>query len=151
MPATGASEDAMAGIRLATATFLCLLGAAATARAASFPCYGTGLSPVELAICQDPQLSRLDDDVARKARSLLPRLSYGQYLGLRYWRSRGGEARDQCGPDQACLIAQYRAQNRLLDGLRQCLDRGGGRRTCWRAIMLGTETGATSNDVALPR
>jgi hypothetical protein len=50
------------------------------------------LKPAELAVCQDSQLSRMDEDTARKARSLLSRLSYGQYLGLRYWQSRNSEA-----------------------------------------------------------
>ena len=80
------------------------------AGAASFPCNIPFLKPAELAICQDTQLSRLDDDTARKARSLLSRLCYGQYLGLRYWQSRNAEAREQCGSDRECLVAQYRAQ-----------------------------------------
>ena len=75
------------------------------AGAASFPCNIPFLKPAELAICQDTQLSRLDDDTARKARSLQSRLSYGQYLGLRYWQSRNAEAREQCGSDRQCLLA----------------------------------------------
>ena len=134
----------MAVIRVWMAGALCLI-AAVRAEAASFPCNTPGLGAVELTICQTPQLSRLDEETARKVRALLPRLSYGQYLGLRYWESRNEEAREQCGPDRACLAAQYRAQNRLLDSLRQCLARGTARRTCWRTIMLG------SGAVALPR
>ena len=78
----------MAGIRFRMAVVLCLLGLASPAGAASFPCHTPFLKPAELAICQDTYLSRLDEDTARKARSVLSRLSYGQYLGLRYWQSR---------------------------------------------------------------
>jgi uncharacterized protein len=126
----------MGSIRLNVAAILCLMGAAA-AHAASFPCYDPNLSVTEVTICQDPQLSKLDEDTARKVSALLPKLSYGQYLGLRYWQSRGEETREQCAADASCLAAQYHTQHRLLDGLRPCLDRGAGRRTCWRTIMLG--------------
>ena len=127
----------MAGIRFRMAVVPCLLGLASPAGAASFPCHTPFLKPAELAICQDTYLSRLDEDTARKARSVLSRLSYGQYLGLRYWQSRGAEAREQCGPDRQCITAQYRADNRFLDRLRLCLDGGTQRRTCWRIMLNG--------------
>jgi uncharacterized protein len=133
----------MGGIRLGVAAVLCLIGAA-PAGAASFPCRSPMLSATEMAICRDPQLSKADEDTARKAQALLRRLSYGQYLGLRYLQSRGADAREQCAQDRACLAAQYRAQNRILDGLRQCMDSGTPRRTCWRTLRNG-------GSVALPR
>jgi uncharacterized protein len=129
----------MAGMRLTVAAMLGLLALSALpAGAASFPCNVPFLKPAELAVCQDTQLSRMDDDTARKARSLLSRLSYGQYLGLRYWQGRNAEAREQCGSDRQCLMAQYRADNRFLDRLRQCLDGGTQRRTCWRTTLSGS-------------
>ena len=133
----------MAGIRFRMAVVLCLLGLASPAGAASFPCHTPFLKPAELAICQDTQLSKLDDDTARKVRYLLPRLGYGQYLGLRFWQSRNADAREQCGPDRDCLVFQYRSQNAFLDRLRQCLDGGTQQRTCWRTTLSGS--------VALPR
>jgi uncharacterized protein len=132
-------ENTMAGIRLRMAAMLGLLALSALpAGAASFPCNIPFLKPAELAVCQDSQLSRMDEDTARKARSLLSRLSYGQYLGLRYWQSRNSEGREQCGSDRQCLLAQYRADNRFLDRLRQCLDGGTQRRTCWRTTLSGS-------------
>src|SRR5262245_46334172 len=112
----------MASIRPGMALALSLLGPSLPASPASCPWPTPFLKPAELAICQDAQLSKLDEDTARKVRSLLSRLSYGQYLGLRYWQSRGADAREQCGPDRECIAAQYRTQNRFLDRLRQCLD-----------------------------
>ena len=133
----------MAGIRLGVATALGLMASLGPAGAASFPCHTPFLKPAELAICQDTQLSKLDDDTARKVRYLLPRLGYGQYLGLRFWQSRNADAREQCGPDRGCLLAHYQFQNAFLDRLRQCLDGGTQRRTCWRTTLSGS--------VALPR
>ena len=135
----------MGGIRLGLAAVVCLVGPVAPAGAASFPCSRPTLTATEMAICRDPQLSKLDEETARKAKALLRRLSYGQYLGLRYWQSRSAEAREQCGPDRACLAARYRAQNRVLDSMLQCLDSGARRRTCWRAVVDG------GRSVALPR
>jgi uncharacterized protein len=130
-------EKMMLGMRFRIAAVLCLVGLGSPADAASFPCHIPFLKPAELAICQDTYLSKLDEDTARKVRSLLGRLSYGQYLGLRYWHSRGAEAREQCGQDRQCITMQYRDDNRFLDRLRQCLDGGTQRRTCWRTMLNG--------------
>jgi uncharacterized protein len=134
----------MDGVRMGVAVAVALGGAATAADAASVRCRSPRLNAVEQVVCRDAQLAKLDQDTDRKVRALLPRLSYGQYLGLRYWQSRVAEARDECGPQTACLGAQYRAQQRFLDGLQQCLDRGGRRRTCWRAMH-------SSGSAALPR
>ena len=112
-----------------------LIGAITPAAAVSVHCGGPLASATEQVICQDAQLLKQDEETERKMRWLLPRLSYGQYLGLRYWENRGVEERDQCGIDRDCINAQCRAQQRFLDTLRQCLDHGGRKRTCWQAMQ----------------
>ena len=134
----------MSSMRIWTAAAIGLIGAITPATAVSVRCGGPLSSPAEQIICQDAQLLKQDEEMERKMRLLLPRLSYGQYLGLRYWESRGAEERDQCGTDRACIGAQYRAQQRFLDTLRQCLDHGGRKRMCWQAMQ-------GFGSVALPR
>src|SRR5438128_900794 len=95
-----------------------LVWAPAAGAAASFDCNGRSLSQAQVAICQDAQLSRTDEQTARRLASLARRLAYGQYLGLRYWHSGWKEHRDGCQADRPCLMASYRAQSRFLDRLQ---------------------------------
>jgi uncharacterized protein len=103
--------------------------------AASFDCGARFLSPARIAICRDAQLSRTDEQVARRMSSLARRLAFGQYLGLRHWHSGWAEQRDGCQLDRPCLVATYRAQARFLDRLQQCLDNGLQRRACLRNTL----------------
>ena len=114
---------------------LALVWAPAVATAASFDCNARSLSQAQSAICQDTQLSRTDEQTARRLTSLARRMAYGQYLGLRYWHSGWKEHREGCQADRACLTASYRAQARFLDRLQQCLDNGLQRRGCLRNTL----------------
>jgi uncharacterized protein len=114
---------------------LIVLWAPGPARGASFDCNARGLSPAALAICRDAQLSRADELLARRLLGLARRLNFGQYLGLRHWHSGWMQSRGGCGTDRACLAASYRAQNRFIDRLQQCLDNGLQRRACLRNTL----------------
>jgi uncharacterized protein len=118
-----------------TSVGLALVWAPAAGMAASFDCAGRFLSPAQIAICQDAQLSRADEQTARRVASLARRLAFGQYLGLRHWHSGWGERRDGCQTDRTCLVASYRSQARFLDRLQQCLDNGLQRRACLRNTL----------------
>jgi uncharacterized protein len=120
---------------LAALVSLAILCAAGTARAASFNCNSRNLSETEAAICQDAQLSRVDEQTVRRLSTIGRRLGFGLYLGLRYWHSGWKEQRDRCLVDRICLGASYRAQNRFLDRLQQCLDTGPQRRACLRNTL----------------
>jgi hypothetical protein len=108
-----------------------------SASAASFNCSTRDLSRAQVTICEDPQLSRLDDQVARKADTVARRMNYGQYLGLRYWQTQSAQQRDQCGADRACISAHYRAEARLLERLQQCLETRFARRACLHDTLSG--------------
>src|SRR5215468_3273060 len=94
---------------------LALLHAAGPGAAASFDCGVRGLSLSEVAICRDPQLSRADEQMARRLDGFARRLNFGQYLGLRLWQSSQQRERERCGADIACLSTRFRAQMRFLD------------------------------------
>ena len=116
-----------------------LLGGPSTASAASFDCRVRGLGPAEAAICEDPQLSRTDEQIAKRTDAVARRMNYGQYLGLRHWQASSARQRNLCGPDRACISAHYRAQQRLLDRLQQCLDTRIARRSCLRNSLSGDQ------------
>jgi uncharacterized protein len=103
--------------------------------AASFDCNARSLSQAQTAICQDTQLSRSDEQTARRLTSLSRRLAFGQYLGLRHWHHGWTRHRDRCQADRGCLVASYRAQGRFLDRLQQCLDSSPQRRACLRNTL----------------
>jgi uncharacterized protein len=123
----------MAGV--AGLAALAFLAAPDTASAASFDCRARRLEAAEKAICADAQLSRTDEQLARRLTSFTRRLTFGQYLGLRFWHARWKESRTGCGDDRACLVAAFRTQNRLLDGLDVCLDTSVRRRACLQATL----------------
>jgi uncharacterized protein len=104
------------------------------AMAASFDCSSRWLSRTETAICDDVQLSRMDDRLARRLAAFARRLDFGQYLGLRHWHAASARQRNQCRTDRACIIASYRAQERFLDQLQNCVDISLSRRSCLREL-----------------
>jgi len=114
-----------------------LIWAAPAALAASFDCNVRGLSRAESAICADPDLSRTDEQVSRRADVLARRMNYGQYLGLRHWQADAARQRNLCGADRTCINAHYRAQRRLLDRVQECLDTRFARRSCLRNSLAG--------------
>jgi uncharacterized protein len=121
-----------------------LLGVAAlwipAAMAASFDCNSRWLSQTEKAICDDKQLSRIDDQLARRLSGFARRLNFGQYLGLRHWHAASARRRDLCRADRACILASYRAQARFLDRLQRCVEASAWRRACLRDLLGERET-----------
>lgn len=105
------------------------------ASAASFDCNARGLSRTELTICEDAQLSRMDEQLARRLGSFARRMNFGQYLGLRHWQAASARQRNLCGSDRTCIGASYRAQARFLERLQQCLDVSLSRRACLRDLL----------------
>jgi uncharacterized protein len=105
------------------------------AHSASFDCNARGLVRAQVVICTDPQLSRTDSLIARRADALARRMNYGQYLGLRHWQATAAQERNLCDIDRACITAHNRAQARLLDRLQQCLESRFSRRTCLRESL----------------
>lgn len=115
--------------------FSCLVLAASHVRAASFDCGAPRLTPAQIVICADAELSQVDDRLARRARSIQKRLGLGFYLGVRYWQNRGNDEREACDSSRACILSTYRAQNRTLDRLIGCLENSVRKRTCLRVTL----------------
>lgn len=117
---------------------LALLSAWPTlAYAASFDCAGRRLTRTKIAICQDRQLSRADEQLARRLTSVARRATLGQYLVLRVWNDGWLQQRDSCGAERNCITTTYRAQARVLDQLQLCLEGSLSRRTCLRTAIEG--------------
>ena len=114
-----------------------LIWAAPAAVGGSIDCNARGLSRAEGAVCSDPQLSRTDEQLARRADGVARRMNYGQYLGLRHWQAASASQRDLCGADRVCIAAQYRAEKRLLDRVQECLETRFVRRSCLRNALSG--------------
>ena len=109
------------------------------ASGASFDCNARWLSRAELTICSDPQLSRLDDQTARRLDSFAPRLNLGQYLGLRHWQATWRKQRNDCATDRDCITASFRAQTRFLERFQRCLGASLSRRACLRDMLAGEQ------------
>jgi uncharacterized protein len=113
---------------------LAFLGAP-VASAASFDCSSRWLNRAELVICDDLQLSRTDEQLARRLDSFAQRLNFGQYLGLRHWHAMRARQRGQCAADRECIVASYRAQARFLDRFQRCVNTSLARRACLRDLV----------------
>lgn len=120
---------------LALALALMLLWVPGIRSAACFDCKSRRLGETEVAICQDAQLSRAEDQISSRLNGFARRLSFGQYLGVRHWHSSWAQERGRCGAERGCLASSYRAQIRFLDRLQQCLDTSSQRRGCLRNTL----------------
>jgi uncharacterized protein len=120
---------------LAGLVALGLAAAPLAASAGSFDCSARRLEAAERAICVDSHLFRTDEHLLRRLSGFTHRLTFGQYLGLRYWHARWSDERIGCQDDRSCIAATYRTQNRLLDGLELCLDSSARRRSCLQATL----------------
>jgi uncharacterized protein len=114
------------------------LGAPA-ASAASFNCRARSLTPTQTAICDDAQLSRMEEQLARRIDSLAARLNFGQYLGMRHWQAEWALQRGECESDRDCIAANLRAQARLLDRFQRCVASSIARRGCLRDMIAGEQ------------
>ena len=123
------------GAGFAVCVGLALAWVLGTGPAVAVDCNARWLGETESAICQDAQLSRTEEQVARRVTILARRLSFGQYLGLRHWHALWGEERSRCSLERTCLSVSYRTQIRFLDRLQQCLDTSQQRRGCFRNTL----------------
>ncbi|MDX2202923.1 MAG: hypothetical protein NW223_09240 [Hyphomicrobiaceae bacterium] len=117
--------------------------------AAGFNCNARSLSETRQMICGDLELSRVDEQMARRIRTLQRRQGLGLYLSIRYWSFRAGEMRDACRRDRVCVLAAYRAQAIALDRLQGCLDTSIRKRSCPR-VVLGNEATISKNNAGRP-
>ena len=115
-----------------------LLGAP-PASAGRFDCASRWLNRTEQTICGDPQLMRMDDQLALRLDGFASRLNFGQYLGLRHWHAAQARQRGQCVADRECIAASFRAQGRFLDRLQRCVSASLARRACLREVLLASE------------
>jgi uncharacterized protein len=109
------------------------------ASGASFDCAARSLSPAEMTICDDPQLSRMEEQLARRVNGLAARLNFGQYLGLRHWQAAWRGERIDCGADRDCIAASLRLQGRFLDRFQRCISASLARRVCLRDMLAGEQ------------
>jgi uncharacterized protein len=98
-----------------------LWAAPAAAAMAGVDCRAPRMAPADLAICTDPQLSRLDDLLNRRLARTARQLAFGPYIGLRVWQSDWRQQRSECSADRVCLAAVYNDANRFLDRFQRCL------------------------------
>jgi uncharacterized protein len=127
-------------MRRARRTVLSLLGlalAAPAASAASLDCNSRWLDRTELAICDDPHLSRMEEQLSRRLDGFAQRLNFGQYLGLRHWQAVWARQRSACAAERDCIAASYRAQGRFLDRFQKCVSASLARRACLRDLLAG--------------
>lgn len=81
-----------------------------SAQAASFDCTRADTA-AEIAVCANPELNRLDEELAVLYRSLLNELPFRQAERVRQDQRSWLQARNSCGADVRCLRARY--QERL--------------------------------------
>ncbi|MCP5158586.1 MAG: DUF1311 domain-containing protein [Gammaproteobacteria bacterium] len=91
-------------------TLLCTTLTPLLVQAASYDCTQASIA-AEIAVCANPGLNRLDEDLAATYRSLLHQLPRRQAERLRQDQRSWLTARDRCGADVRCLRARY--QERL--------------------------------------
>ncbi|MBO0764329.1 MAG: hypothetical protein J2P50_07055 [Hyphomicrobiaceae bacterium] len=115
---------------------LILLGAR-VAWAGGLDCNSRWLDRTGLIICDDPELTRLEEQLARRLDSLATRLNFGQYLGLRHWQAMWAGQRATCAADLDCITGSYRAQGRFLDRFQKCINASLARRACLRDLLDG--------------
>jgi uncharacterized protein len=107
------------------------------AEAGRLDCGSRWLNRAELLVCDDPQLSRMEEVLARRLDGFAQRLNFGQYLGLRHWHAMWARQRGECEADRECILATYRAQSRLLDRLQRCVGARVAQRSCLRELVAG--------------
>ena len=115
---------------------LALLGAPSAA-AGGLDCGSRWLNTAEVLICDDPQLLRMEEQLARRRNGFAQRLNFGQYLGLRHWHAAWARQRGLCEADRDCILASYRSQSRFLDRLQRCVAARLAQRTCLRELVVG--------------
>ncbi|HRC72233.1 MAG TPA: lysozyme inhibitor LprI family protein [Candidatus Competibacter sp.] len=84
------------------------------APAASYDCTRADTA-AEIAVCSNPGLNRMDEDLAVEYRSLLKRLPPRRAELVRQDQRSWIMARDSCGADVRCLRARYQERSARLN------------------------------------
>ena len=92
--------------RLPLPLLLCAALLPVTAYTASYDCT-RATTPTEIAVCDNPGLNRMDEDLAVQYRSLLNQLPPRRADALRDDQRSWLVARNSCGADVRCLRARY--------------------------------------------
>ncbi len=85
-----------------------------SAHAASYDCTRADTA-AEIAVCSNPSLNRLDEELAVEYRSLLNRLPPRKAEMVRQDQRSWLSARDTCGADVRCLRARYQERSARLN------------------------------------
>ena len=93
---------------------LCASLLSPSAQAASYDCT-RATTAAEIAVCDNPDLNRLDEELAMQYRSLLNQLPPRQANRLRDDQRSWLAARDSCGADVRCLRARYQERRARLN------------------------------------
>jgi uncharacterized protein len=91
------------------------------ASAASFNCAFAGL-PAEVAICNDPTLGSLDEEMARQYFTLIRRAAPDVAAAIRGEQRDWLARRNACGYDGQCIMGSYRARLQRLGEWRDEFD-----------------------------
>jgi uncharacterized protein len=100
--------------RKIAAAFLLATLLSSTAQAASFNCRMATRAD-EILICQDPELSALDEQMASLFFELRNKLSGSDRAALETDQDAWLESRFQCGRDRDCIESQYRERIEQLE------------------------------------
>ena len=95
-------------------TLFCVSLLPLAASAASFDCT-RATTAAEIAVCDNPSLNRMDEDLAVQYRALLNQLPPRQVAQLRDDQRSWLVARDSCGANVRCLKARYQERLARLD------------------------------------
>lgn len=94
-------------------TIIAPLVASSTSEAQSFNC-NYAKKPVEVAICQDPNLSRLDEQMAQTYFDIVNALPGKRARQVKAEQSAFIRERNSCGYDFGCISASYNIRLREL-------------------------------------
>lgn len=93
-------------LKLLSLPLLCVSLWSLTAQAASYDCTRAETA-AEIAVCANPGLNRLDEEMATLYRSMLNQLPLRQADRVRQDQRSWLTARNSCGADVRCLRARY--------------------------------------------
>lgn len=93
---------------------LCAVFLPLSTQAASFDCTRANTA-AEIAVCDNPSLNRLDENLAIDYRNVLNRLPPRRAEMVRRDQRSWLDARDSCGADVRCLRARYEERSARLN------------------------------------
>lgn len=117
-----------------------VLSASVPANAASVDC-STAAAADEIAICNDPDLSRRDEAMAAQTRVLMARLPVEAQAGVLHSEQAWLRGRAACGGDVACLQSSYDGEAARLESLQVDLQAFGYDQARLAAVLRFRQTG----------